>query len=231
MGNTADRAFRTWKAPQSREAQHYPEQPLPNDDSLQQQHQENLDLGVRIDNIQQALRFGINELEMLRPPVPYTEPMARQPEEGLTNSLPTSYISDFSSTSINHAPQEQGHKRKRDEASSSRVPADSTTVDAVSQASNTDHTAQETPRNARSEAATQRWKKSAYRAKQEKARNTDEFHAKLSEAAKQKWKDPAYRDKLSEATKNQWADPASRKKILAGRKRSKAQKESEKAKE
>jgi hypothetical protein len=119
MGNTSSGAFRTWKAPQSREAQHYPEQPLPNEaSSSYQQPQGDLHPHARIDNIQQALQFSMNELERLRSSIPYTEHMAPQPEEMfLSNDGVATSVSDSQS----EPSLSSSHKRKRDEASSSTM--------------------------------------------------------------------------------------------------------------
>ncbi len=205
VGNTPNRAFRPWQAP--REAQHYPEQSLLDEASCsQQQSQGDLHPHARIDNIQRALQFGIDELERLRPPVPpHTEHMVQQqPEERLlSHDEMTTVPTSDSQGEPNH---NSSHKRKRDEASS-------TAVDAASQASNTDHTAQLTPRSkTRSEATKQQWADPASRNKLLKTRQTAEYREKLSDAAKKRWTNLAYREKQSEAAKKRRTDPAHRKK-------------------
>jgi hypothetical protein len=74
---------------------------------------------ARLDDIQRALQFSINELERLRSSVPRTEHIAQQPEERL---LSHDEVATVSASDSQGAPsQSSNRKRKHDEASSSRV--------------------------------------------------------------------------------------------------------------
>jgi hypothetical protein len=113
-----------WQALYSQEAQHQtaqPEQPLPNEaSSSHQQPQGDLHPHACIDNIQQALQFSMNELERLRSSVPpNTEHMVQQPEESLLSHDEMATVS--ASDSQSEPSLSSSHKRKRDEASSSRA--------------------------------------------------------------------------------------------------------------
>ncbi len=121
--DTASSAFRLWQAVRSPEAERPPEQSLLDEASCsQQQPQGDLHPHTRIDDIQRALQFGIDELERLRPPVPpHTERMAPpHPEERLLSNDEVATVSP--SDSQGEPNHNSSHKRKRDEASSSRVP-------------------------------------------------------------------------------------------------------------
>ncbi len=120
--DTASSAFRPWQAVRSPEAQRPPEQSLLDEASCsQQQSQGDLHPHARIDNIQRALQFGIDELERLRSSAPpHTERMAPpQPEEMLLSNDEVATVSP--SDSQGEPNHNSSHKRKRDEASSSRA--------------------------------------------------------------------------------------------------------------